>query len=72
MARKQTRRSISINRSDYEAAKLEADRRNMSIAGLVELGLATIGVPVVVHPRHSLSQVRAAVAARAASMAKAR
>lgn len=69
MAKKQSRRSVSINRSDYEAAKLEAARRGMTLAGLVEFGLAAIGVPVVAHPQQTPELARANAARRAESMA---
>ncbi len=69
MARKQSRRSVSINRLDYEAAKLEAARRGMSLSALVESGLAAIGVPVVLHPQQTPAVVQASVARRAESMA---
>lgn len=68
MAKTQTRRTISINRSDYEAAKAEASRRGVSLAVLVETGLAAIGVPVVAHPRQSVALVEMAAARRAASL----
>lgn len=65
MAKKQTRRCISINRSDYEAAKLEAARRGVTLAALVESGLAALGVPVVVHPQQSVELVQMTAARRA-------
>lgn len=68
MARTQTRRCISINRNDYEAAKLEAARRGMTLAALVESGLAAIGVPVVAHPQQSVELVQLTVARRSESM----
>ena len=69
MAKKQSRRSVSLNRRDYEAVKQEASRRGTTIAGLVEAGLAAIGVPVGAHPRQSLDLARANAARRAASVA---
>jgi len=60
MAKKQTRRSVSLNRSAYEAAKLEAARRGVTLSVLVESALASIGVPVVVHPQQTPAQVKAA------------
>jgi hypothetical protein len=69
MAKKQTRRCVSLNRSDYEAAKLEAARRGVSLSALVETGLAAIGVAVVEHPQLTPEQVRASAAGRAASAA---
>lgn len=68
MARTQSRRCISINRKDYEAAKLEAARRGVTLAALVETGLAAIGVAVVAHPQQSVELVQEAAARRAESM----
>lgn len=59
MAKKQTRRSVSLNRSVYVAAAQEAERRGMTLAGLVEHALGSIGVPIVEHPRLSRAQVLA-------------
>lgn len=59
MARKQTRRSVSLNRSVYEAAVREAERRGVPLAGLVELGLGSVGVPIAEHPRQTRAQVLA-------------
>lgn len=59
MAKKQTRRSVSLNRSVYEAAALEAERRGKTLAGLVELALGSIGVPIAEHPRQTRAQVLA-------------
>jgi|SRR5271154_604258 len=72
MAKKQTRRTISLNRSDYEAAKQEAARRGVTLAALVEAGLSAIGVAVVAHPQQSPDLVRASAARRAESMASQR
>lgn len=69
MAKKQTRRCISLNRSDYEAAKQEAARRGLTLVALVEAGLAAIGVPVVVHAQQPVALVQANLARRAESMA---
>ncbi len=69
MAKKQTRRSVSLNRSDYEATKQEAARRGMTLAGLVEHALASIGVAVVAHPQQTSELARANAARRAESMA---
>lgn len=63
MAKKQTRRSVSINRLKYEAVQQAAALRGMTVAGLVEFALGTSGVPVVVHPQQSPELVRAAMAA---------
>ena len=70
MARKQTRRTVSLNRRDYEAAKEEAARRGMSIAGLVEAGLAAIGVAVVVHSQQTPAMVQKSAERRAESVAR--
>jgi hypothetical protein len=69
MAKKQSRRSVSINRSDYEAAKQEAARRGVTLAALVESGLAAIGVPTAAHPQQTPELAQANAARRAASMA---
>lgn len=53
MARKQTRRSVSINRTNYEEAQRAAASREMTVAGLVEFALGSFGVPVVVHPQQT-------------------
>lgn len=57
MAKKQTRRSVSLNRSVHAAATQEAERRGMTLAGLVEFALGSIGVPIVEHPRQTRDQV---------------
>lgn len=59
MAKKQTRRSVSLNRSVYEAAAQEAERRGMTLAGLVEYALGSVGVPIVEHPRQTRAQMLA-------------
>ena len=64
MARKQTRRSVFINRLSYEAAQRAAATRGMTIAGLVEFALGTIGIPVVVHPQQSPELVDSITARR--------
>ena len=69
MAKKQTRRCVSLNRNAYEAAKLEAARRGVTLTALVESGLAAIGVPVVAHPQQTPELAAASVARRAESMA---
>jgi hypothetical protein len=69
MAKKQTRRSVSLNRSAYEAAKLEAARRGMTLTALVESGLAAIGVAVVSHPQQSPALAERCASRRAASVA---
>jgi len=67
MARKQSRRTISLNRSAYEAAKIEAAQRGVTLAALVEAGLAAIGVSVIGHPQQSVELVQMSAARRAAS-----
>lgn len=64
MAKKQTRRSVSMNRLNYEAAKEVAASRGMTLAGLVEFALGSIGVPVVTRPQQSPESVEEASAAR--------
>jgi len=70
MAKKQTRRSVSLNRNDYEAAKQEAERRGVTLVGLVESGLAAIGVPIGAHPRQSREFAQANAVLRAESIAR--
>lgn len=53
MARKQTRRSISITCLNYEAIQQAAASRGMTISGLVEFALGAVGVPLVAHMRQS-------------------
>jgi hypothetical protein len=69
MARKQTRRCVSINRFNYEAAKQEAARRGVSLASLVEAGLAALGVPIVAHPQQTPELVQRSVESRARAKA---
>lgn len=69
MAKKQTRRSVSLNRSDYEAAKQEAARRGMTLTALVESGLASVGVPIIAHSQQSPELAQLCASRRAASMA---
>jgi hypothetical protein len=72
MAKKQTRRCVSLNRSDYEAAKQEAARRGVTLASLVESALAAIGVPTVAHPQQTTALAQANAARRAESVASRR
>lgn len=72
MAKKQTRRGVSLNRLNYEATKKEAARRGMTIAGLVEFALGTVGVPIVPHPQQSPDLARTAAVRRAESVAASR
>lgn len=44
MARKQTRRSVSLSISVYEAATEEAAKRSLTLAHLTELALIAYGV----------------------------
>jgi len=67
MARKQSRRSVSLNRNVYEAAKEEAGRRGVALSGLVELALEVIGVSLVEHPRQTPALVAENMARRAES-----
>jgi len=66
MARQQSRRSVSLNRNVYEAAKEEADRRGLTLAGFVEASLAAAGVPIVEHVQQSPDLARANATRRAA------
>ena len=68
MAKKQSRRCVSMNRCNYEAAKQEAAQRGVSLSALVEFGLAAIGVPVVAHTQQTVELVHVSVARRAESM----
>jgi hypothetical protein len=69
MAKKQSRRSASLNRSVYEAAKQEAARRGVTLSALVESALGAIGVPVVEHVQQTPDLVRMGAARRAESVA---
>jgi hypothetical protein len=69
MARKQTRRSVSINRGAYEAAKQVAAQRGMSLSALVEAGLSALGVPVVAHPQQTPELVQRSIVRRAENRA---
>lgn len=70
MAKKQTRRSVSLNRSDYEAAKQEAARRGMTLTALVESGLAAVGVATVAHPQQTPELAKLSASRRAESLAR--
>ena len=70
MARKQTRRSISVNGSAYEAAKAEADRRGITLAGFVELGFVVLGVVIEPHPQQTPELAAANAARRAECIAE--
>jgi hypothetical protein len=65
VAKRQSRRSVSLNRSVYEAAKKEADRRGQTLAAFVESAIAAAGVPVVAHPQKTLAEVEAHPARKA-------
>ena len=65
MAKKQTRRCISVNRVAFEAAKLEAERRGTTLAGLVELGFAALGIVIEPHPTQTAALASANAARRA-------
>jgi len=58
-----------MNRNDYEAAKLEAARRGMTLAALVEAGLSAIGVSVVAHVQQTPEVAARGAARRAESVA---
>ena len=70
MAKKQSRRSVSLNRLAFDAAKQEADRRGVSLAALVETGLAAIGIPIPAHPQQTAEQAQANAIKRAESVAR--
>lgn len=59
MAKRQTRRTVSMTRAVYEAAKKEAARRGQTLAGFIEIALAAQGVPIADHPRQTPTQVHA-------------
>lgn len=63
MARRQTRRTVSLNRALYDAAMREADRRGVSLAELTSLALRAIGVvaPKTVHTPKALAMRAASV-----------
>ena len=58
MAKKQTRRAVSMNRKIYEAAKKEAARRGLTLAAFVESALTAAGVPLVEHLQQTVEQVQ--------------
>lgn len=64
MAKKQSRRTVSLNRSIFEAAKQEAARRNQTLARFVEAALVASGVPFVEHPQQTPAQAAACQAQR--------
>ena len=69
MAKKQTRRCISLNRGAFDAAKQEAANRGVTLAALVEEGLAAIGVSFAAHPQQTPELVQKSAARRAESQA---
>ena len=68
MARKQTRRSVSLNGVNYKTLKQEASRRGMTITALVELALGTMGIPMIEHPQQSPKLAKISAARRAESV----
>jgi hypothetical protein len=68
MAKKQSRRTVSLNRSVYEASKQTAAERGMTLAGLVEAALAAYGVPVEQHVQQSPDLVQRSMSRRAESV----
>lgn len=70
MAKKQTRRSVSLNRGAFDAAKQEAANRGVTLAALVEAGLAAIGVSFVAHPHQTPELVQRSAAGRVESRAQ--
>jgi len=69
MAKRQSRRTVSLNRIDYEAAKQEAAKRGMTLSALVEAALGAFGVPIVAHVQQSPDLVRRSAAVRAERLA---
>ena len=65
MAKKQTRRCVSLNRGAFDAAKQEAANRGVTLSALVEEGLAAIGVSFAVHPQQSPELAQKSAARRA-------
>ena len=58
MAKKQTRRAVSLNRKIYEAAKKEAARRGLTLAAFVEGALTAAGVPMMEHRQQTVEHVQ--------------
>ena len=69
MAKKQTRRCVSLNRGAFDAAKQEAANRGVTLAALVEEGLAAIGVSFAAHPQQTPELAQKSVARRAENQA---
>lgn len=69
MARKQSRRSVSLNKSAFDAGKIEAARRGMTFSGLVEFAFREIGIVFEAHPQQTPELVRESRARRAESIA---
>lgn len=65
MAKKQTRRTLSISRALYEATVQEATRRNMSAAQLVDQALRLAGVEAPPSTHMRLADVERMKASRA-------
>jgi hypothetical protein len=72
MAKKQSRRTVSMNRNFFEAVKKEAARRGLTLAGFVESALVAAGVPAVDHQRQTPAQVAAHPARKAERVAERR
>ena len=68
MAKKQSRRSVSLNKHAFDAGKAEADRRGVTFSALVETGLAAIGIVIDPHPQQTPELVRESRARRAESL----
>ena len=69
MAKKQTRRAISVNGRAYKAAQKEARRRGVTLAALVELGFAALGIEIEPHPQQTPKLATANAKRRRESMA---
>jgi len=69
MARKQTRRSVSLNKSAFDVGKIEAERRGMTFSGFVEFAFRELGLVFDDHPQQTPELVRESRARRAKSIA---
>jgi len=69
MAKKQSRRSVSLNKSAFNAGKIEAARRGMTFSGFVEFAFRELGLVFEDHPQQTPDLVRESRARRAKSIA---
>lgn len=72
MAKKQSRRSISLNCDNYEAVKREADRRQLSMSAFAEDAFERMGVKIIRHKKLPIELARSNAAQRATKMAEKR